>query len=327
MTAEAITSRDDDILKFTADAAYAAGQVLQMPDGRAGFVAGLNARAIGDEVAVRVRGIATVAKTANVVILDGEQLYWDRSANTATPLRALAGADFKLGTAVGDAASAATTVKVLLNAEPVYTLDALKDPCDTVLVLTAGTPAATMGPGFVQLAFSATAEVQKVDILSKHSVPVAVPFIVEMDINIVDPGDETDSAGDINIGIANGTHASDCDAITESMFVHVDVIDGGAVNIQLESDDGTTEVAAADTTIDFAAGTPFRVVFDCRDLTDIQAYINGVNVLPDSVFKLNAATGPLKLLAHIEKGADNTPGIVRLQHFAIRTADLDFAQN
>jgi hypothetical protein len=125
------------------------------------------------------------------------------------------------------------------------------------------------------------------------------------------------------VGIANATHASDADTIAESVFLHVDGADtNGAVNILAESDDGTTEVAATDTTVDFAAGTPFEFRIDCRDLTDIQIYINGVNVLPASVFKLNAATGPLKLLAHIEKGANDTLADVRVHHLAIRTTDL-----
>ena len=37
---------------------------------------------------------------------------------------------------------------------------------------------------------------------------------------------------------------------------------------------------------------------------------------------LDAATGPLKLLAHMEKSADDTPGDVRVSHMAIRTMDL-----
>jgi len=40
------------------------------------------------------------------------------------------------------------------------------------------------------------------------------------------------------------------------------------------------------------------------------------------VFKLNAATGPLKLIAHIEKGANDTPGEIRINHLAVRATDL-----
>lgn len=321
MTAEAVQRRDDDVLQFTADGAYASGQVLQMPDGRAGFVLGLNARASGDEVSVRVCGIAEVAKTTGVVILDGDPLYWDRSANTATPLKAVAGGDFFIGTAVGDAASAATTVKVLLNEQPQYLIDALKDPTDTVLVLTSGTPALTMGPGYAKLAFSATAEAQKVDLLSKHSIPTTVPFIVEGRAAVYDIGDN--GAVDMNLGIANDTHASDADSITESCFLH---FDGTALSILAESDDGETEVAATDTTIDAVDDTYFDFRLDCRDLTDIGVYINGVQVLTGTTFKLDAATGPLKLLAHIEKTANDTLGELRINHLAIRAADLSESQ-
>jgi len=322
--AEATLHDDSDVLDVTTPAAgYAAGEVIQLADGRAAYVCGLQAKTSGESAGLKTSGQVTLAKTASVVILDGDQVYWDRSANTATPLRALAGADFPIGVAVGDAASADTSVVVDLNKKPVYTIDALRDPSDTVLVLTAGTPSLSIGPGYAKMAFSATAEAQKVDILSKHSVPVDIPFIVEGELNIVDSGDAAAAAVDINVGIASATHASDCDSIAESLFLHVDGADtNGAVNINAESDDGTTEVAATDTTVDFAAGTPFAFRFDCRDLTNVKIYINGVRVLSSSTFKLDAATGPLKLLAHVEKGANDTLADVRICKLAIRATDL-----
>lgn len=314
----------DELAVTTPAAGYSSGEVIQLADGRAGYVDGLRALASGEVANLRTGQRVTLAKTASVVCLKGGRAYWDRSANTVTPLRALAGADYSIGVFAADAAAADATVDVFLGVDPVYTLDALRDPSDTVIVKTAGTPALAMGPGYAKMTFSATAEAQKVDLLSKHSVPVDVPFIVELELNIVDSGDAAAAAVDINVGIASATHASDCDTIAESMFVHVDGADtNGAVNINLESDDGTTEVAATDTTVDFAAGTPFFVQFDCRDLTDIQAYVNGVNVLPASVFKLNAATGPLKLLAHMEKGANDTEADVRILSLRIRTMDAE----
>ena len=120
--------------------------------------------------------------------------------------------------------------------------------------------------------------------------------IVEGIVNVVSDG--AGSAVDVSIGVANGTHATDADSITESLFVH---LDANNTNINLESDDGTTEVAATDSTIDYTEGTPFEVWFDLRDLTDIQIYIDGVLALGATVFKLDAATGPLKLLVHVEK--------------------------
>jgi hypothetical protein len=296
---------------------WTVGQVLQIADGRAGVVTGTHSPGAGQMTALQVGGQRTLTKTASVVVLDGDPMYWDRSANTATPLRALAGADFPIGVAVGDHAGAGSTVVVDLNTCPVYTIDALADPGTTVVVLTAGAPALTVHPGYLKLAMDTTTEAQKVDLLSDNSVPLTIPFIVEGRITIADNGDDT--ALDINVGIANATHATSADTITESCFLH---FDGNDLKINAESDDGTTEVAATDTTVAHVEDTYFDFRMDCRDLTDIQMYVDGINVLPASVFKLDAATGPMKLLAHIEKTSNNTPGELRIQHLAIRTTDI-----
>lgn len=317
--AEAILSKDANAntVDIVSEAVVAPGEVYQLSCGRAGVRAGLAANVSGDPLALQDAGQFHVAKTASVVILRGAPVYFDRSAGTATPLKAAAGADFFLGVALEDAAAAATTVLVDLNVEPEYTIDIMRDPTETVIVLTAGTPAVTMRPGHAEITFSATAEAQKADIMSVHSVPITVPFIVEGRMAIYDIGD--DAALDINVGLANASHATDADAITESLFLH---FDGTSLDILAESDDGTTEVEAANTTVDAVDDTYFDFAFDCRDLTDIQLYINGVNVLPASVFKLNAATGPLKLLAHLEKTSDNTTADVRISKLAIRTMDV-----
>ena len=323
--AEALLSKDADTIDvITPAAGYAAGEVIQLTDGRAAFVVGLLPRVSGDPAALKTRGQVTLAKKAAVVILEGAPLYWDRSAGTVTPLKAVAGADFFIGVAVSDEIAAATTVVVDLNVEPHYTIDIFRDPTDTVIVLSAGTPAVTMGPGYAKITFSATAEAQKADIMSKHSIPIdpagdVIPFIVEGRAAIYDIGDN--AALDINIGLANGTHATDADEITNSLFLH---LDGTALSILAESDDGTTEVAAADTLVDAVDDTYFDFAFDCRDLTDIQIYINGVNVLAATEFKLDAATatGPMKLLVHLEKTSDNTTADVRVNKLALRATDL-----
>lgn len=317
---EALLSNSSDVIAQTTPAAgYAYGEVIQLADGRAAVVQGLRALASGDEAGLKTTGQHTVAKTANVVILKGDRVYWDRSADTATPLQAVAGADFPIGVATADAAASDATVTVDLNVAPVYVVDIMRQPTDTVPVKTAGTNMDfSMGPGYVKLALSSThAEANKLDILSQHSVPKTIPFIVEGRMAIYDIGDE--GSLDINVGIASATHASDADAIAESVFLH---LDGTALDIKAESDDGTTEVAATDTTVDAVDDTYFDFRFDCRDLTNIKIYINGVRVLAASTFKLNAATGPLKCLAHIEKGANDTPGEIRIAHLAIRATDL-----
>jgi hypothetical protein len=71
-------------------------------------------------------------------------------------------------------------------------------------------------------------------------------------------------------------------------------------------------------------GTPFHVQIDGRNLLDIQVYVNGVNVLPATVFKLDKATGPLKALFHFEKSANDSLCDVLLSKLEVRlTADVE----
>jgi len=314
---EAALYKDADTITILAPAALASGQVVQLPDGRAGYVMGLKAVAAGDPVEIQVGGQAVVAKTANVEILPGDELRWDRSANTATPLHAIADADFVIGTAVDGAAAADTTVVVALNKRPVYQIDIFRDRSDSVIAKTTGTPAVTWTPGCVKLSLDTTKEIQKVDVLSAAAIPVGVPFIAEGRVAVFDIGD--DAALDFNVGLANATHASDADEIAESVFFH---LDGPALDVKAKSDDGTTEVAATDTTVDAVDGTFFDFRIDARDLSDIKLYINGARVLSAKTFKLDKATGPFKLLVHLEKTEDDTPGDFRVAHLAIRTMDV-----
>lgn len=304
--AEAYLSQDGDLIDFTPTAAVSAGEVIQLPDGRAGVAP--TAIAAGVLGAIQVDGIATVAKTTSMVMLPGSELYWDASAGKAHLLHGN-DKDFYIGVCQKDAASSDTTVKVALNVQPGKTISFEKGFVN-VNVQTAGFPSVSGAGDSVNLAFSTTAEAQKVDALSLRGISPSSEAIVHMLICINTNSDN--AAGDLNFGLANGTHATDADSITESLFIH---IDGASTNINAESDDGTTEVAATDTTVDFTAGTPFLAQWDMRDNTDIQLYIDGVNVLPSSVFKLNAATGPLKLLAHMEKTSDDSPGNVTVRGF------------
>ena len=289
------------------------GEVTQLPDGRAGVAAGFKAVASGDPATWITRGQFTFAKTASIVILDGAKVWWDRSANTATPLRPVAGADFYLGVAVGDAASAATTVVVDINKLPSYTIDLFRDAVDDVAV---GDAALTMGPGCAKFNILATSEAEKIDALSQHSIPVTVPFIVEGRMASFVIG--TDNTVDMNVGIANATHATSADTITESCFIHLDE----TLDIFAESDDGSTEVAATDTLVDCVDNTYFDFAMDCRDLTDIQIYINGVLVLGATVFALGDATGPLKLLVHVEKTTGTATGELRISNLTVRATDV-----
>lgn len=325
MTLEAYYRQAGEALSYTPAAAVTGGQVLQVADGRAAVAP--SDIAAGVAGAVQVCGVYTVAKTAGVVVLDGAPLWWDHSADSATPVPPTGAAagdkDFYLGCAVGDATSAATTCVVNLNVEPVYVVDSRRDAGDTVIVktvvgsTTVEVPNLVSRGGAMTANFGTTAEAQKVDWISKRSFPVGSNWILEAVLEVVANADA--DVADLNVGVANATHASDADSITESVFFHFDL--GGDLNLDAESDDGITEVAATDTTIDWAEGTPIHLVMDGRNPSDVQLYVNGVNVLPSTVFTLAAATGPLKALFHLEKSANDSPGTVQLDFLRVRIAE------
>ena len=321
MTAEADLLRDTEVIpKTTPAAGFASGEVIQLADGRAAFVTGLNARVSGDPAGLKTSGQVTLAKTAALVILEGGRVYWDRSAGTATPLQASAGGDFFVGVAIEDAASAATTVVVDLNVQPKYLVDLQRDAGNTVIVLTAGTPFCYSRGGSLLMEFSETAEAQKVDWLSEKSVPVTVPMIFEAKFELTAVADA--DVMDFSIGLANGTHATDAETITESAFFHMDGT-AADLNIDAECDDGTAaEVAITDTTVDLVLATPIEMWIDARVLTDLKYYVNGVRVLSTTAFDIGDATGPLKALAHLEKTSNDSPGAWMISHMAIRATDL-----
>lgn len=309
--------------KIVLAAAASSGDVQQLPGGRAGVLAGLTSAEAGDKRVLYDEGKFTVAKTSGIVILDGGPVYWDHSANAAH-FKQVNDRDFFIGIAVGDAASSATTMVVDLNKQPVYKIDAINGP--SISVATGTAAAGGFGlpvpyGGALGMSLTATSQVQCVDILSVDRFALSSNAIVEGAFRIAANGSTSDV--DISFGVANGTSTSDADAITESVFLH---IDGGALDILAESDDGTTEVNATDTTKDFAAGTAVanRVEFwmDLRDPSDVQIYIDGVNVLPSSVFNIAAATGPLGLLAHLEKATGTaTAGPVIVDWLRARTSE------
>ncbi len=305
-------------IDFTTVAATIAGQVLQLPDGRAGIVP--SPIAAGELASAVVAGLFTVPKTTSQVWIQGAELWWDHSASKATcvpPMGASAGdKDFFLGTATADALAADETGGVNLNVRASYIYDVHTDGGETVPVLTAGTPYLYARGGSIEAGFSATAEAQKLDILSKRSFPLSSNPILEAIVEVVTNADA--DVADMNIGFANATHASDADSITESAFFHFDM--GADLNLDAESDDGTTEVAATDTTVDWAVGTPIFLCIDGRDPENMKFYANGVEVLAATanLGNIALATGPLKALFHLEKSNNDSPGIVQLDMFRVR---------
>lgn len=315
---------ETDVLDYTPNAAVTAGEVIQTANGKAGYIP--TDLASGAKGSVITEGIVTVTKTSAQVWIEGAPIWWDHSANAATCVPPLVAGDrdFFLGSAYADVASGTTEGKVILNDVPSYIIDMQRDGGDTAVVLTAGTPYIYSRGGSLEAAFSATAEAQKLDWLSKRSFALGSNWVLEAVVEIVTNADA--DVADLSIGVANATHASDADSITESAFFHFDL--GADLNIDAESDDGTTEVAATDTTVDFAVGTPVHLVLDGRDPSNVKYYIDGVEVLSATanLGNIALATGPLKALFHLEKSSNDSPGVIQLDMLRVRTMNLEGAQ-
>lgn len=333
MTIEARLIGCGETIDWIADADVVSGQVIQLRDGRAGVVS-VDAVS-GATVGVYVSGLFLMQKTASVVVLMGSRLFWDHSANKVHLLHGN-DRDFFVGTAQPGgtthvtsatsagvsgptiaATSAGTDVMVALNTMPRNEMSLGSGFTSVPVMTTAGTslvlPGGSEGVNFVRIA---TNEAQKGDALTFRAMDKNALGIVDI---LMCVNSDSNAASDTNVGIANATHATDADSITEHMFVH---LDGGSANINIQSKDGTTTVASADTTDDYTAGTPFLVQFDLSNTQDIQVYVNGVNRLASSVFKINAATGPFKLLAHSEQSGTATGANITVLSLVARPAQV-----
>ena len=298
--ADALYRQEGCSVDYTPVAALAAGELIQLPDGRAAFAP--TAIAAGVLGAVQVEGIVEVTKTASMVVLDGLDVYWDYSANAAH-YKKVNDRDFFIGTAVGDAASSATTMKVALNVAPVWDIDINRDaylsvPTGTQVVGAFG-HVKPFG-GSRSLALTATNEAQCIDILSVDRFDKNANAIVKAIFRLGTNGSTSDV--DFNIGIANGTSTTDADATTEHVLFH---IDGGTLTVLAQSKDGTTTVSATTTGVSATAASAVADRVECwidtRDTSNVLLYVNGAAVATGSTFKINAATGPFGLLAHLEK--------------------------
>lgn len=320
-----LTQNNGGSIDWTADAAYSAGDVIQLPDGRAGVIAADVVS--GGLVGVYVTGIFKMLKTATMVLLKGGRAFWDASADKVY-FRAINDADFYAGRITADATSAATECYVSLNTHVKYDIDADITSGLSVPVGTAAAGAFGRGVGWkgagINLNLTATSEAQKIDWLSKDGFGVGANAIVEFAF-CVPTGSAAGGAQDLSIGVASATHASDADAIAEHVFMH---FDGNAVKLNFQSkstgkvtvtaQDSLTTLTAGQTN---AAGVRKEVWLDMRDPADVQCYVDGANVLPSSVFDVSGAT-TLYLLAHLEKTTGTETAEVDVDFLRARLATV-----
>lgn len=319
---EARSIRDAGIVRLLSESGQSPYEVIQDPLGRAAVLDSRNAVPAANYGEFVAKDVFTIKKKSGISILAGGRVYWDHSANEAT-FQKVNDRDFYVGRAVEDAGSSATTCLVELNTDPAYDYDLLRDAYNTVPVGTQAVGAfgePRVNGGSLLFELSATNEAQKVDALSVGGWATGANAIIEGAFRVTSAG--STSAVDINLGVASGTHATDADSIAQSIFFH---LDGGSVNILAESDDGTTEVAATDTTVDFTAGTSIseRVEFwiDMRNPADCALYLNGVQVLDGTTFNVSAAGSPWYLLAHLEKTSGTATAKVAVDWLRCRLSE------
>lgn len=313
--AEANYYRDGKSVTFTTVAAVAAGEVLQVPDGRAGVA--INTALAGELVTCQIEEVHKMAKTANQIYVPGQRLYWDASESKVTAVPPVTAADFFVGCCFYDAAAADTEVQVDLNKDWEGSIDQRTATFASVPVLTSGDPRAYQVGAGLRFTIDATSEAQKIDALSHKAVALASDWIFLAEV-VVDAA--AGSATDITIGMADGTDATDFQSVASFCTIH---IDGGSANILVQSDDGSTDVAPIDSNIDWSAGVPFALAIDGRDTSDIKIYINGVQETATSTtLAIAAAASGLKACVHIEKTTGTNVATVQVANMKVMTGDL-----
>lgn len=320
---EATFTRADDKSQVLAATTISARAVVQIPSGELGFLDDGDSVATGEYTDdVRSGAKATINKTTGVVLLAGQEGFWDDSARQVTYKR-VNDRDRSAGVVVSDAASAALTALVDLNKRCAAHLDLLNQPCNSTPV---GTSAAggfgypvRLG-GSERLALTSTSEAQKVELISVDGVAVDAGWIAEFELRVESVGSGT--APDLSVGVADGTHATDADSIVTSAFIHMN---GNDASLFAECDDGTNETNATDTTIDVTAGTAVanrvHILIDGRDLSSLKFYVNGARVLTGTTFSMAAASGTLFLLAHLEKTSAADTFVVHVDKGRLWIAD------
>ena len=302
-----------DAISFTTVGALSAGEVIQVPDGRAAvaitdYIAG--AIAVGS-----VSGIHRMSKTANQIYVPGQRMYWDASESKVTAIPPITAADYFVGCCVTDAAAADTEVEVDLNNDWEGSIDQRTSTFAQLPVAAAGNPRSARLGGGERFSITATSEAQKIDALSHKAVALASDWIFCAEVTI---DAAAGSATDISIGMADGTDATDFQSVGAFCTIHVD---GGSQNILVQSDD--PDVAPVDSNIDWVAAVPFSVVIDGRDTADIKLYINGIRETATSTtLAIETAASGLKAVVHIEKTTGTNVATVTVSNLKVLTADL-----
>jgi hypothetical protein len=169
--------------------------------------------------------------------------------------------------------------------------------------------------GVLIFAFDAVAEAATATLFMENSpVDIDKSPVFECRLAIFDIGD--DAALDIDFGLASDDHATDFDAIATFAAFH---LDGAALSVLCHSDDGTTDTAPVDSTIDLVDNTYATFKIDICDKADVKFFINGTRVLSGTTFDISAYTGALTPIIMVEKTSNDTTADVRADRVRVQS--------
>jgi predicted RecA/RadA family phage recombinase len=280
----------------------ASGQVVQTSDGRAGVVAGLdlNVMTTGEKVTIYTRGVFEMAANPSCIMVRGQRVYWDATNNRVSYT-----GDFFVGVTLADKTSTGTTVLVDLNVDPVGLID-LRNPTNTFATVTSTGTVTQLGQA-ISLALTTAGSAQHAWFVSDVEIDIDDGPVLEFWFNLATAADN--AVADIDVGFAAAAGTTDFEGTDYFISIHND---GNDLNLDVQSDDGTTDTAAVDTGVDLVAGTPIHVIIDCRVKTAPKIYVNGAAVTQTAI-TLAAYTSTLAFAACIEKsGTDDSPGAIEI---------------
>lgn len=147
--------------------------------------------------------------------------------------------------------------------------------------------------------------------------------IAEFILAVFDIGD--DAAVDIDFGLASDTHATDFESIAEFVAFH---LDGTDLSLNCHSDDGTTDTAPVDTTVDLVDNTYYAFKIDYNDLTDVKFYYralgdtNWTRLASATTFDVSDASANWTPIILVEKTSNDTTFDVRADRVRVQAPRL-----
>jgi hypothetical protein len=174
--------------------------------------------------------------------------------------------------------------------------------------------------GVLKFAFDAVAEAATAALYYANSpIDPANDPIGEFIVGVFDIGDA--DAVDINFGFASDTHANDFDLIPEFVAFH---LDGDDLSLKIQSDDGTTDTAPVDTTVDLEDDTLYAFKIDASDLSDVKFFYRPLTtqtwtrLASATTFDVSQSSANWTPIVHVEKTNNDTTADVRLDRWRVQ---------